>query len=342
MGTTNLDILKLGTVVFPPYSSDPGLEITSPIFYDFGAIAAPTRNGLVSSVDPANNATLTLKATTTGMTNTGGVITLDNARNVTIYSASDQSTKTLLVTGTDFWGQAQTEVITGPNGSTTTKMSAGKKAFKTISSLVATGDFGTIEVGFGAKLGLPFRIDKLNKAEFFIDGKVAAPHTLNAIITAIGTAQNTAVLDTIGGKVVEASGVSAAANGTASSIVTITNPASLQGSTVMGTITFTSAYSANVLQASGALTSVDLPSDAILTVVTDGGGDGAGQAVISIEVDPAVAIVADDTSPATTTTGDVRGTVDFGLIPNATKLFSMKFNAPYRDTVANAFGVTPI
>lgn len=128
------DTLLAGAVYYDAYHKNSlagrkGLPMDLPIYVNFGAITAADRDGLVSSVDPANNATLTLRSTVTGMTNTGGVVTLDTPRNVTLYSAADQSTKTITVTGTDEYGKAMVETITGPDGTSATKIAQGVKAF---------------------------------------------------------------------------------------------------------------------------------------------------------------------------------------------------------------------
>lgn len=342
MTATHFESLRTGAAWYAGYNTSElaGIETDQAIYYAYGAIVGADRDGLVQSVNPADGATLTFRTTVSGMTNASGVVTFDTPRNVTIYSATDEHTKSILLTGTDFYGAAMSEAVAGPTGNGSVKISEGNKAFKTISSAVCTGDFGTIEVGFGSKIGLPFRVPQKNRVIPIINGELAAPHYLTSTITAIGTAQDTAVLDTIGGTIVEATGVSAAANGTASSTVTITNPSALQGSTTVGTIVFTSSYAALAAQVAAAtLIGVKIPADGVLKVATDGTGDGAGQATITIQVDPAVITVADDTT-ATTTTGDVRGTIDFGLIPNGTKLFSVVLPAITRTTKDLAFGVT--
>ncbi len=125
---------------------------------------------MVESVNPASNATLTLRATVTGMTNTGGVVTLDTPRNVTLTSAADDSAKSITVTGTDEYGETLVESITGSNAS----VASGKKAFKTITSIVCVGDLGTITVGFGDVIGLPFRISNKNQILVMFDGAADA------------------------------------------------------------------------------------------------------------------------------------------------------------------------
>lgn len=72
---------------------------------------------------------------------------LDVARNVV---ASWTTAATVLVTGTDMYGQPQTEALSTPGGST------GKKAFATITSIVPSVSITALVVTTGAKLGLPF------------------------------------------------------------------------------------------------------------------------------------------------------------------------------------------
>jgi len=337
------DTIFSGSSYYAKYNKEAlpvaGTKVDFPLYYSFGAVVGADRDGLVTSVDPASGATLTLRSTVTGMTNTGGVVTLDTPRNVTIYSAADQTTRSISVTGTDEYGEPLKETITGPDGTSAVKISAGNKAFKTISSIVATGDFGTIEVGFGDKIGLPFRVDSAQKILPIVNGDVAAPHILTSTIAAIGTAQSTAVISPIGGFITKVSGVSAAANATASSTVTVTNQGSLAGAVASTTVVFTSAYAAYAAQASTAINNASIPANGVLRIDTDGTGDGAGQATISVQVDPAVVTPAVDTA-ATATTGDIRGTVNFGLIPDGSKVLGVLLLSPTRTTKELAFGVT--
>lgn len=87
----------------------------------------------------------------------GGALTLlqtvlDFPRNIIITNAGDDSADTYTVTGEDEYGVAMIEIITGANAG----IAAGKKAFKTVSSIVASGaSASTVKVGFGDVLGLP-------------------------------------------------------------------------------------------------------------------------------------------------------------------------------------------
>jgi hypothetical protein len=62
--------------------------------------------------------------------------------------------------------------------------------------------------------------------------------------------------------------------------------------------------------------------------------DGASDAVTSV--------VADTTDPATTTTGDVRGTVDFTTASNGTRRFTVMMIRPSDKSNTGLFGVTQV
>jgi hypothetical protein len=97
-------------------------------------------NGISVSAQVGNNAALVLG----GALASGGAVTLDSARTVSITSGSDDSGISFTVVGTDLDGASLTESITG--GSST--LSAGTKYFKTITSITAVGDpAGTVIAG---------------------------------------------------------------------------------------------------------------------------------------------------------------------------------------------------
>lgn len=94
--------------------------------------------------------------TVDGASASGGVATFDYARTVNIdTSSANNTTQVITVTGTDYWGQAQTEAITC-NGTSTVN---GDKAFKTISAVSSNAALtGTITVGNNDTFGLPYRV----------------------------------------------------------------------------------------------------------------------------------------------------------------------------------------
>lgn len=104
--------------------------------------------------------------------------TLDVPRNIIITNAGDDTGDTYVVTGTDEYGATMIETITGANAG----VAAGVKAFKTVSSIVASGaSAGNVSVGFGDVLGLPIWIQssaKVLKEEQ--DGAAATAGTLVA------------------------------------------------------------------------------------------------------------------------------------------------------------------
>jgi hypothetical protein len=83
--------------------------------------------------------------TINGAKASGGVATLNSARQITIASASNLGDKTFTVTGTDVNGDALTESLTGPNNDTVTTT----KHFLTVTEVAFTdGTSGNVTVGF--------------------------------------------------------------------------------------------------------------------------------------------------------------------------------------------------
>lgn len=95
-------------------------------------------------------------ATINGATASGGVATFDCARIISAKSSdTGDTTQTVTVTGTDYWGQAQTQTIT-LNGTTTVN---GTKAFKTITAVAVSAALtGNLSVGNGDVFGLPYKV----------------------------------------------------------------------------------------------------------------------------------------------------------------------------------------
>jgi hypothetical protein len=95
-------------------------------------------------------------ATINGTSAASGVATFNCCRNVSIVSSSaSDTTQTVTVTGTDFWGQAQTSLLT-INGTTTVN---GNKGFKTITRVAVSAVFvGNLSVGMGDTFGLPYKV----------------------------------------------------------------------------------------------------------------------------------------------------------------------------------------
>jgi hypothetical protein len=95
-------------------------------------------------------------ATINGASASGGVATLDVARIVSFVSSNaGDTTQTVTVTGTDYWGQTQTQRIT-LNGVTTVNST---KTFKTITTVAVSAALaGNLSVGSGDVFGLPYKV----------------------------------------------------------------------------------------------------------------------------------------------------------------------------------------
>ena len=95
-------------------------------------------------------------ATINGASATAGVATFDYARAVSIVTSNGgNTTQTVTVTGTDYYGQAQTETLTC-NGTATVN---GKKAFVTITQVAVSAALtGNLSVGNTDIFGLPYRV----------------------------------------------------------------------------------------------------------------------------------------------------------------------------------------
>lgn len=97
-------------------------------------------DGICAAQTPAGAEALTLD----GALVSGGVATLDYARQLAVVSDGNESGITFTVTGTDADGYAQTEDITGPNITTV----ESTKYFKTVTSVTVDGaGAGNITVG---------------------------------------------------------------------------------------------------------------------------------------------------------------------------------------------------
>lgn len=93
-------------------------------------------------------------ATINGASATAGVASFDVARAISAVSSNaGDTTQTVTVTGTDYYGQAQTERLT-LNGTTTVN---GKKAFRTITQVAVSAALtGNLSVGTTDIFGLPY------------------------------------------------------------------------------------------------------------------------------------------------------------------------------------------
>lgn len=159
---------KLGT---------PRVVLNPMVLVEFGAPVALSTTALRAAAAIGGAGAVTLIAAAT---------TFDVPRNVTTTSSGNDSGTTYTVTGEDDYGNTVVENIAGGNIAT----SQGNKAFKKITSIVASGaGTGNISFGFGDKLGFPVHVPGAgNIVREILDGAAATAGTLAAGSTSTQTA----------------------------------------------------------------------------------------------------------------------------------------------------------
>lgn len=188
---------------------------------EFGAITTLDADGITAAASATAPAAGGVNLSATGVLVSGGVATFDVPRNVTILATGNAATTTFRITGTDQYGQAQTETITA----TTSTAVAGVKAFKTVTAVTLTSTSsvaGGVTTGTGDVFGLPHHIaDKGKILAFTVDGVAAPAPTIVAGFTATGT--STATTADVRGTIT----ATTASNGTIRfSVMYVVNPTS--------------------------------------------------------------------------------------------------------------------
>jgi len=119
--------------------------MSSDIQSTFIEAAALDADGISTAASVGNNASLVIG----GALASGGAVTFDESRNVTILSAGDDSGISFTVTGTDETATAATESITGANAGTAT----GSAYFATVTAIAAVGNpAGNVSAGSGTAI----------------------------------------------------------------------------------------------------------------------------------------------------------------------------------------------
>jgi len=122
--------------------------MSSDIESTFITAAAADPDGISTAASVGNNAALVIG----GALASGGAVTFDQPRNVTILSAGNDSSKSFTVVGTDETGAAVTESITGANADT----AVGTQHFATLASITAVGNpAGNVSAGSGTSIAAP-------------------------------------------------------------------------------------------------------------------------------------------------------------------------------------------
>lgn len=206
------DDLYLGPVFGPHLQGQQGntpspmSEGAGPLgrIYVFDIVPATLSTTAVAAAQAvAGAANLTIN----GASASGGVATMDVARALQMVSTNaGDTTQTVTVTGTDYYGQTQTEVKT-LNGTTVVNF---LKAFKTVTRVaVSAACAGNVSVGNRDAFGLPFAV---TDAAYIASVKWASTLAADAgtFVAAVTTSPNTSSLGDVRGTYLPSS----AANGT--------------------------------------------------------------------------------------------------------------------------------
>lgn len=186
-----IGLIRAGSVLASDVDDAPaGVVPLSTHLINFGPVATSDDDALFAVELLAEAGEFTLPS---------GGVTFDVPRNVILTGATtNHSARTITVTGTDVNGDAIIETMAGPNDG----IVAGKKAFKTVTSVASDGAIATdgIKGGFGDVLGLPFFVAN---AGFFlkalVDGvdELANCTIVGALATGVSTATSADVNGTI-------------------------------------------------------------------------------------------------------------------------------------------------
>lgn len=105
---------------------------------------------------------------------------------------------------------------------------------------------------------------------------------ITARVPVLGTASTHYVVCPIAGVVSKVLGVSNANGATATGTVTISVPTT----GAIATLPFVSGYTAGGMVEDTTITAHALAAKGVITVATDGGGDGAGEVIVTLEITP--------------------------------------------------------
>lgn len=159
----------------------PNAYKSSSLLVSLGAPDAAVANGV--SVSQSVVVATTPLATITGSLASGGVATFDNPRNVV---AAWTGAAVVTVTGTDVYGKSLSEA------SASGTSLAGKKAFKTITSVSFSANVTAATVGSGDVLGLPVYLAEIGFVmKELQDGSAATAGTVVAGVQSAGGATTT-------------------------------------------------------------------------------------------------------------------------------------------------------
>ena len=120
-----------------------------PVVVSVGPLASPNASNICSSQTPGATGVFVIN----GALATAGVATLDTPRRVLFTTSSDESSKTITVTGTNWLGNVITENLTGPNATTAYTV----LDYATVTAIKSSAAFnGAVTVGTNAIASSPW------------------------------------------------------------------------------------------------------------------------------------------------------------------------------------------
>jgi hypothetical protein len=202
--------------------------------YVFDVVPATLSATAVCAVQASTGANNPL--TINGASASGGVATLDVCRALSMIGTNaGDTTQTVTVTGTDFYGRTQTEART-LNGTTIVNF---LKAFKTVTGVRVSATLaGNISVGSRDAIGLPYRVT--NAAYIaHVGWNSALARDAGTFVAAVTTDPNTSALGDVRGTYLPSS----AADGSKRLVMVLALPALAVGpnATTVGAIGVTPA-----------------------------------------------------------------------------------------------------
>ena len=136
LGDTNVTATSTTSIV----AAASGTASTAMTLNASGIASATTDpDGIVAATDIGASGAYTLNGALASATSINSFTTITNG------DATNNSTHTFTVTGTDVYGVAQTETITGLNGNGL--VATGTKIFKTITGVTTSADSGSVQIG---------------------------------------------------------------------------------------------------------------------------------------------------------------------------------------------------
>lgn len=280
-------------------------------------------------------------------------------RNIRITSGGNDTGITFTVSGYDLYGYPMSEAITGASGG----VASGKKAFKYVASVAHTGSVATtVTVGTGDVFGMPVEVTRLPYASIwwgnpqaqFVGGSLAAQTTLEIPVTlsALANAQQYQVDVPFDGSLVSVNFRVTAAATTNSKLATLTgqvNATSVTGGVVALTSANCTPIGAQVAGTAITAGNTFTAGQTVGVVVSAVTAFVEGAGIIELVVQNADAsggtFTAAVTTTATTTTGDVRGTIAVPSASDATKRLTIFVTIPPANLAsangaASMYGVT--